>query len=584
MGLYFFHPCQLPTAELHYDAVQPGVLYHLPDAGGFGVEAELPYGVLPLVFGVGFVVLGGEVFQLQNVAVLHFGIPHEVGHQEEVAEAVVHFHLGCGEVVGVDAEVGLQEALDVSFTLYLAAHGGVVLVGLGDEFEGGTPLAVVGHVFVDASQIAQVEAVGGGFLELFQQVFVVLLAYVVVGDAQHQLVAVRTGEGEHAVVEEQAGEHLGVSDSLGGEGGEEFGGDPSFLGDAVHHAPAVAVQMIELDELLHLGIVGAGVGVYHLFGRAAFIYIVPQIVEHHVAVEHLGVTVQTGFGEAVVVVPGFHFGNHLVDVSVVPASILVVLQDAPDVGLAEAEHLVELGLDGDVPADVEAAAEVVEGDGADADHEDALEHALELLEHFAVEAGGVGDSVVYLVALLVEHVVGEVVVLVDDEVEAGSAVLGFPVQEVQLLGGGGLLFHLLGESGIVARLVDGGEVVQASAAIVVEVAGEFFAHSAAYTGEVHVQHLIHALQGCGAAAYPEVAEACPELVLLREVVIGFQHAQEDALTEAAGADEEQVAGLLLQQGQVHGLVYIILVLLHYFGEAGDAVGYSFDIFHIGACF
>ena len=45
----------------------------------------------------------------------------------------------------------------------------------------------------------------------------------------------------------------------------------------------------------------------------------------------------------------------------------------------------------DVPADVESAGEVIERDGADAGHEDALEHALEHLEYITVEAAGVGE-------------------------------------------------------------------------------------------------------------------------------------------------------------------------------------------------
>ena len=46
----------------------------------------------------------------------------------------------------------------------------------------------------------------------------------------------------------------------------------------------------------------------------------------------------------------------------------------------------------DVPADVESAGEVIERDGADAGHEDALEHAFNLLEHLAVEAAGVSEG------------------------------------------------------------------------------------------------------------------------------------------------------------------------------------------------
>lgn len=70
----------------------------------------------------------------------HLVVAFQVGHKEHVAEAVIQFHLRGGEVVRAYAEIGGEETLYVSFTLYQATHGGVVLVGTGDEFEGFAPL------------------------------------------------------------------------------------------------------------------------------------------------------------------------------------------------------------------------------------------------------------------------------------------------------------------------------------------------------------------------------------------------------------------------------------------------------------
>lgn len=66
---------------------------------------------------------------------------------------------------------------------------------------------------------------------------------------------------------------------------------------------------------------------------------------------------------------------------------------------------------------------------------------------------------------------------------------------------------------------------------------------------------------------------------MRDVVICSQHAQENAFSETARTDKEKVAGLLFQQGQIGGLVHIILVLLHYFHEVRNAIRYSFHILH-----
>ena len=270
-----------------------------------------------------------------------------------------------------------------------------------------------------------------------------------------------------------------------------------------------------------------------------------QVVENHVAVEHLGVAVQTVFGKAIVVVPRLHIGNHRFDVSIVLSGILIVLQHLTHVFFAESQHSVEFRFGTDVPADVESAGEVIERDGADAGHEDALEHALEHLEYITVEAAGVGERVISFVTLLVEHYIGEVIIFVDDEVETGAAIPGLSIQKVDFGGGIGLLFHFLLKAGVVISFVNEREVVQSTATVVVEIYGQPVRLSAD-AGKVERQNLVGALQGCRVLAYPQVTEPGLELRLLRDVVVGPQHTQEDAFTEAPGTDEEQATRLLLQ--------------------------------------
>ena len=60
---------------------------------------------------------------------LHHGPAGQVGHKEEIAIAVVQFHFGGGEVIWVQAEVGVHEALQVPFAFYQASHGGGVMIG-----------------------------------------------------------------------------------------------------------------------------------------------------------------------------------------------------------------------------------------------------------------------------------------------------------------------------------------------------------------------------------------------------------------------------------------------------------------------
>ncbi len=93
--------------------------------------------------------------------------------------------------------------------------------------------------------------------------------------------------------------------------------------------------------------------------------------------------------------------------------------------------------------------------------------------------------------------------------------------------------------------------------------------------EVQEQHLVSPLQVGGVMADPQVAEQFLEAVLLAAVIVGVEHAQEDALAKTTGTDEEEVAGLLLQLWQEHRLVNIIEVLGHHRCKIRDAVRYLF---------
>ena len=60
-----------------------------------------------------------------------------------------------------------------------------------------------------------------------------------------------------------------------------------------------------------------------------------------------------------------------------------------------------------------------------------MEHRLEKLEDVAVEASAVGELMVSLLSFHVEYVVGEVVVLVDDEVELESQFMRITMNQVE---------------------------------------------------------------------------------------------------------------------------------------------------------
>ena len=68
-------------------------------------------------------------------------------------------------------------------------------------------------------------------LVLLQHEFVILFAYIIVGDTQYQAAAACGSDGQHAIIEEQAGEDFGFGDFLGREGGDQVGDNLPFFGD-----------------------------------------------------------------------------------------------------------------------------------------------------------------------------------------------------------------------------------------------------------------------------------------------------------------------------------------------------------------
>ena len=141
------------------------------------------------------------------------------------------------------------------------------------------------------------------------------------------------------------------------------------------------------------------------------------------------------FCKAVVVVPRFHLSDDGLGVAIWPqyARLTVVVEHSLYVRRAESQHLVEERADGDVPADVEPAGQVVQCHRADPGEEDAFKVPFEFLEDVTVEPLGMGDGVIDCFSLLVEHHVREVVVLVDDEIERYAEYLRLAGQQVQLV-------------------------------------------------------------------------------------------------------------------------------------------------------
>ena len=102
---------------------------------------------------------------------------------------------------------------------------------------------------------------------------------------------------------------------------------------------------------------------------------------------------------------------------------------------------------------------------------------------------------------------------------------------------------------------------------------------ASYHREVEVEYLEFPPLLRGVVGNPQPLEERLEVVALVDVVVGAQHAQKDALAEAARADEEQKMVSVLHHGEVHRLIDVIEVFFPQLLEVGDAVGQSLDGCH-----
>lgn len=70
-----------------------------------------------------------------------------------------------------------------------------------------------------------------------------------------------------------------------------------------------------------------------------------------------------------------------------------------------------------MPANIEPTRHIIQGHRTDTCDEDTLKHALELLEDITIEAIGMGDCPIYILALLIEQGIGEIVIFIDNQIE-----------------------------------------------------------------------------------------------------------------------------------------------------------------------
>ena len=326
--------------------------------------------------------------------------------------------------------------------------------------------------------------------------------------------------------------------------------------------------------MTQLAVVDAHVGIDQVPRHAPVGHRILQVVEHHVGVVEIGL----GFlGEPVAVVPLAHDAHGGVHVLVEQAAVPVGLHQVAHLRPGEADHLVEVRVQADVGADVEATGHVVHGHRRHPGDEQAVDAAaaavrprLEGGEEVAKEAAAVGEVVVRLRAVVRQHGVGEVVVLVDQHVQRDVAVGGVAEQLVELRGDGGrseeaLQRCLREQIGMPfqrtpeLRVAVGLELPLQGLQLVVD------------RREVEAQDHVAVMLSRRVAADVGAGEGGVELVAPPAVVVVLQQRHPQRLAEAPGADQEDVV-LPFQAPQEARLVDVQPLAQADAAEVGLAVG------------
>ena len=139
--------------------------------------------------------------------------------------------------------------------------------------------------------------------------------------------------------------------------------------------------------------------------------------------------------KTIVIIPRFHLVYHRLDIACCrnTSHFLVISKHLAYFLHGEAQHLIELWLGGDMPANIEPTRHIVQGNRTDTCDENTFKHTLELLEDITVEAVGMGDCPIYILALLIEHGIGEIVIFIDDQIERNALGCSLILKQSQFL-------------------------------------------------------------------------------------------------------------------------------------------------------
>ena len=159
----------------------------------------------------------------------YVGIACEVWHEEEVAIAVIQFHLWTCDVIGIKSKQGIHKALEIALALDEAANGCGVVILATDMFHHLAPLTTIGRKAESIFELANLQRLN--LVVFHQHIIIILLADVIIWNSKDWYTFLYTFDCHHTIIEQEALEHVGISQLVGRKGALHSSVCKSILGN-----------------------------------------------------------------------------------------------------------------------------------------------------------------------------------------------------------------------------------------------------------------------------------------------------------------------------------------------------------------
>ncbi len=171
-----------------------------------------------------------------------------------------------------------------------------------------------------------------------------------------------------------------------------------------------------------------------------------------------------------------------------------------------------------------------------------------------------GDGEVVGVPLRAEHRVGEVVILIEHQVEVVAETFGGPGKHREFVGG--VFFEKpLDEITTVTLAISLDELIETRPDVVLKPGCKGGPLSPVHLREIERQNLIPVRVARGIPPDREISEKRLEVFLLGDVVVAAEHVDEERLSKPARADEKEKMAAQFQGMDVCSLVDVVQMLL-----------------------